>query len=257
MISPSVKIIIPARLASTRFPGKPLISIAGLPMIEHVRRRCLLAEGVSEVCVATCDVKIQQVVESYGGKVIMTADTHVRPSERIQEAAQKLGADSVLMVQGDEPLVNPKTLTMVIRSFNKNLSEGIQVTNLVHPVSDRSEITDPNVVKVVLSAKGNILFFSRSPIPSGYTSDTFQYYKQSGIICFSAEALGKYISLNSSSLEIQESIDMLRYIENEIKIRAFVEKNETKAIDNPEHVPVIENELRTNPEQKMIYLQIK
>lgn len=250
------KIIIPSRMGSSRFPGKPLYDIMGLPMIEHVRRRCLLVKGIKEVWVATCDKEIRNVVESYNGKVIMTASTHQRPTERVTEAAFKLGGDYFIMVQGDEPLVNPHTLAELNKKF-LNGKNSPEVINLVHPVARQEELSSKNVVKVALSIHGKILFFSRSMIPNDYDTHAIQYYKQSGIIGFSLTALKNYVKFGESSLEKKESVDMLRFVENEFPVSFHIDKEVTAAVDSPEHVKLIERELKSNPVQKKIFSQVK
>lgn len=249
------KIVIPARMGSSRFPGKPLTLIAGLPMIEHVRRRCLLVKGISEVWVATCDEPIKNAVESYGGKVIMTANTHQRPSERIAEAAFKLGGDYFIMVQGDEPLLNPHALEALNNKFLTRPAP--EVVNLIHPTSDDGELESRNVVKVALSKNGKILFYSRSRIPNNYDPAGIQYYKQSGIIGFTMNALKNYVAIGESDLEKKESVDMLRFVENEIPIHYYLDKEVTAAVDSPEHVSTIEKELENNPAQKKLFSQLK
>ena len=177
-----VAAIIPARMSSTRFPGKPLIKILGLEMIEHVRRRCERIPGLSHVLVATCDQEIVDLVTKNGGKAVMTSDKHERACDRIEEAAKKLDADIVINVQGDEPMVSAEAIEELVAPFRSN-SE-IQCTNLVYRVLDFSELTSDNVVKVALSKTGKILYFSRFGIPGRKVEKDFPYFKQSGIMAF-------------------------------------------------------------------------
>jgi len=167
--------IIPARMASTRFPGKPLARILGLPMIEHVRRRIALSDCLDEVIVATCDEEIREVVKEAGGKVIMTSRTHERSVDRVAEAAATLDADVVINVQGDEPLVLPRMMKEVTRPLLEDSS--MHSANLVVRITDRVEFEDPNAPKAVINQFGDILYISREPIPSQRKSNTNEYLK--------------------------------------------------------------------------------
>lgn len=216
----------------------------------------MLVKGISEVWVATCDEQIKETVEGYQGKVIMTSVSHQRPTERISEAAFKLGGDYFIMVQGDEPLLNPHAISELNRRFlnGKPLPE---VVNLIHPVTNEAELESKNVVKVALSKNGRILFYSRSRIPNNYDAYPIQYYKQSGIIGFSLKALKKYVELGESSLERKESVDMLRFVENDFPVNFYIDEDVTVAVDSPEHVSMIEQELLENPAQKEILTLLK
>ena len=152
---PIVAAVIPARMAASRFPGKPLVPILGLPMIEHVRRRVELIDAVDQVWVATCDEEIRQLVEKNGGKVIMTADTHERATDRIEEASHQIEADVIINVQGDEPMVSALGLEQVIAPFFSNPE--VQSTCLVYPITDHSDLGSLNIVKCVLSRSNRIL----------------------------------------------------------------------------------------------------
>ena len=251
----SVVGIIPSRMGSSRFPGKPLSKILELPMIEHVRRRSELIEGLDDVYIATCDLEIKEAVESFGGKVIMTSPDHTRPTTRVAEAASQIQADAFLMIQGDEPLMLPSELGLMLKEF-KGLSDSDAVLNLVHPIKDDHEFSDQNVVKVILSKSGRIMLFSRSPIPARFTEYKKQAYKQSGIIAFTKESLEKYVSLGESELELAESIDMLRYLENDISVHSYCSLDETKGIDLPDHLRMAEKILTENKEQKELYSKI-
>ena len=246
-----VTAIIPSRMNSSRFPGKPLFSILGIPMIEHVRRRTELSAIINNVIIATCDEEIFEVVTKNGGIAVMTNPNHMRPTERTEEAALSVDSDIILMVQGDEPMVLPETLEKVIRPFIGNPE--LQVVNLVHPIIDRSEIENKNVVKVVLSLTNNILLLSRSPIPSGFIDPNIQYFKQSGIIAFRKSYLHQYAKLKSTNLEINESVDMLRVLEHGYSIMAVVEEHETKGVDTPEQISIVEDLLKNNAEQKKYF----
>ena len=156
--------IIPARMAATRFPGKPLVTIRGLPMIEHVRRRVKMCRMLRETIVATCDREIKEVVEYAGGKVVMTSEKHERCTDRIAEAAAGVDADIIVNVQGDEPLILPGMIEEVIRPLFEDPE--LLCSNLVTRIKDEEEFQNPNAPKVVTDRSWNILYISREPIPS-------------------------------------------------------------------------------------------
>src|SRR4051794_13164948 len=151
--------IIPARLASSRFPGKPLAPLLGRPMIEHVVRRTELCDSLDAVYVATCDDEIRHAVQDFGGSVLMTSKSHERATDRVAEAAQGLGADVVVMVQGDEPMITPEMIAVAIAPMSAD--SGIGCVNLVHRVRSNAEITDRNTIKVVMAVNGDALYFTR------------------------------------------------------------------------------------------------
>src|SRR3989338_2056650 len=211
--------IIPARMAATRFPNKPLALIAGLPMIEHVRRRVGLCPLVDQMIIATCDEEIRKIVEGFGGKVAMTSDKHERCTDRIAEAAVGVESDIVINVQGDEPLIQPDMLQKIIEPLIQDSS--LLCTNLMCPIADEAEFTSPNAVKVVVDSHQNLLYASREPIPSRLKAPSNDYlkWKQLGIIAFKSGFLQDFTKLNPTPLEQIESIDMLRALEHGYKIR--------------------------------------
>ena len=162
--------IIPARLASSRFPNKPLAKILGIPMIGHVYLRCRMCKALSEVYVATCDKEVVEYIESIGGKAIMTADTHERASDRTAEALLKIEketgkrVDIVVMIQGDEPMVTPEMITNAVKPLIDDNS--IKVSNLMANLKTKEEHEDANEVKIVVDKNNYALYFSREPIPS-------------------------------------------------------------------------------------------
>ena len=176
--------IVPARLASTRFPNKPLADILGLPMIEHIRRRVKLCSLISEVIVATCDQEIFDAVEEFGGRAVMTSAAHERGTDRIAEVAVKLEADVFINVQGDEPLVNPAIFDPLLAPLV--MDSDLQCTNEMVEISAPEEFKSVNVVKTVCDSKGNALYFSREPIPSISKAGSlkFRKLKQLGIYAF-------------------------------------------------------------------------
>lgn len=230
--------VIPARLAATRFPNKPLALIQGIPMIGHCYLRSKMCDLFDEVVVATCDKAIADYIESIGGKAVMTSDKHERATERSAEAMQNLEAagiqpfDIVVMIQGDEPLVDPQMIREAILPLQDGTRE---VSNLMAFLPSFAERANPNNVKVVTDIYSNALYMSREPIPSRqkYNKD-FAAYRQLGLIAFTRTSLLKFISLPQSHLEIIESVDMNRFIENGTKIYMTVTAFEADSVDNPE-----------------------
>lgn len=250
----NITAVIPARMASSRFPGKPLTKILGLPMIEHVRRRTELIQGIDQVYVATCDLEIKNLVESCGGKVIMTKDTHRGALDRIEEAALNLKTDIVINVQGDEPMVSERTLKDVIQPFFED--EKVQSTCVAYPIKSEEELHSPNIVKAVLSKNGDFLYFSRSAIPGNKYDPKVNYFKQSGIMAFRKPMLHHFAALGPSPLEVKESVDMLRLLENGISIKAVVSEFETLGVDVQSQVEMVERAILSDPLQKSLFEKI-
>lgn len=231
--------IIPARMASTRFPGKPLAKILGLPMVEHVRRRVLLCKELSDVFVATCDKEIKDTIENLGGKVIMTKGSHKRCTDRIAEAARLLDADVIVNVQGDEPLILPQMISHVVEPLLAD--NKCKCVNLICPILTEEDFKNPNAVKTVLDEKGNVLYFSREPIPSPKkTMEPFKKYKQLGIIAFDRDLLLLYSAMKETPLERIESVDMLRLTENGYPIKAVITDKPLYGVDTPEELKRVE-----------------
>lgn len=251
---PKIVAIIPSRMAASRLPGKPLKMIHGLPMIEHVRRRTLLAQGIDEVYVATCDLEVKKAVEEFGGKVIMTKDTHIRPTDRVEEAAGHIKADIIIMAQGDEPLLIPQTLSDVVNPLLEN--KNLVASNIIHPM-DKSDLSNKNVVKVVLSNSHKLLYLSRSAIPGIMSEEHVTYYKQSGIMAFTKDFLHTYAELTPTPHEKQESIDMLRVLVHDYKLQGVVNTHETRGVDTPSDIEFVEKMMMTDPIQKDLYNKTK
>lgn len=241
--------IIPARMASSRFPGKPLAPILGLPMILHIWERCRLAQGFDAVAVATCDEDIRDACAVRGAQVVMTADSHPGAVDRCVEAAGKLGLalapdDLVLMVQGDEVLVTPKMCEDLIAAYDRTRAP---VVNLASPIASAADHDDPNRVKVVMALDGRALFMSRSPIPSRVRDPAVAKYLQTGIIGFSHEFLNRFGTLPRTPLETAEGIDMLRCLENGLPVQMVLTERTTFGIDTPSDVPLAEPVLKADP----------
>jgi 3-deoxy-manno-octulosonate cytidylyltransferase (CMP-KDO synthetase) len=231
--------IIPARLAATRFPNKPLAMILGIPMIAHCYYRCKMSPILNEVYVATCDKEIFDYINSIGGKAIMTADTHERASDRTAEAVsivEKLTGkkvDIVAMIQGDEPFTTPKMLETAIQPLIDD--NKLNISNLIGCIQTIEEHQDPNEVKVVVDKNFNALYFSREPIPSRKKTKTdFVMYKQLGIIIFRKDFLLQYNSMAQTTLEKIESVDMLRLLENGLRIQMVLTTEVNIGVDTLE-----------------------
>jgi len=241
--------IIPARMASSRFPNKPMVEILGMPMIGHVYHRSKMCSCLSDVWVATCDTEIVDYIESIGGKAVMTADTHQRASDRAAEALliieEKTGSpiDYVAMIQGDEPMLNPQMIDDLVAPIL--LDQSLQVTNLIEMIRSQDAFENANVVKVVLDRQGFALYFSREPIPSRkkYSGD-IPRWKQLGIILFSRKALLEYTKMPPAPLEIIESVDMNRFLEYGTKIKMIPTVNKSFGVDVPADIQIVEPLLR-------------
>jgi len=231
--------IIPARMASTRFPGKPLAKIHGIPMIGHCYFRSKMSDSVDEVFIATCDEKIRQYAVSIGAPCIMTANTHERASDRIAEAMLKIENKTnvehniVVLVQGDEPMLHPKMIDVTVSALE--IDPNINVSNGYAKIATEEEFNDPNEVKVVIDSNSNAMYFSREPIPSTKKWDgKVPMYKQVCIIPFKRDYLLEFNRLPQSDLEKIESVDMLRVLETGSKVKMVPMKTETFSVDTQE-----------------------
>lgn len=243
--------IIPARMGSSRFPGKPLAPIHGIPMVGHVYFRSKMCSWLDEVYVATCDPEIFAYIDQMGGKAIMTADTHERCSDRTAEAMLKIEAamgqkvDIVVMVQGDEPMVTPAMIEQAVKPLLAD--PGIQVVNLMAVMRTAEEFEDPNEVKVVVGLDGNALYFSREPIPSRKKgAATVPMLKQVCIIPFRRDYLLRFNALPSTPLEQIESVDMLRVLEHGEQVRLVLTDTYTVSVDTPQDLERVKELMRTD-----------
>ena len=227
--------LIPARMGSSRFPGKPMAKILGKPMIGHVFENVRHNKLLNDVVVATCDKEIYDHIESIGGKAIMTSNEHERASDRCAEALliieneENIKFDIVVMVQGDEPMIKSEMITEALNPIINN--PNILVTNLLGKIEDNSEFEDPNCIKVVCDLKYDALYFSREPIPTRSKSKNIPMGKQICIIPFRRDFLIQYNNLKPTPLEIVESIDMMRILENGMKVRMVPTEYNTYAVD--------------------------
>ena len=239
--------VIPVRMGSSRFPGKPLAPILGRPMIEHIYHRTAMCQALDAVYVATCDQEIRRAVEDFGGKIIMTSPSHERATDRIAEAAQDLTADIVVMVQGDEPMTVPQMIeSAVVPMLN---DPTVQCVNLVKRIESEKEYRDPNTIKVVMDLRGDALYFSREPIPTQKVQDFYKIpvFKQVCIIPFRRESLLQYARLEPTPLERAESIDMLRFLEHGYRVRLVETEVNTHAVDTPADLALVESLMRSDP----------
>lgn len=241
--------IIPARYASTRFPGKPLALIDGKPMIQHVCERVSRIASLSSVLVATDDQRIYDTVASFGGKAVMTSELHKSGTDRCGEVVKKLleqglHPDVVINIQGDEPFVEHTQIESLINCFNDS---SVQIATLKKKITSQQELISPNVVKVITDLNNNALYFSRFPLPfqRGKEQDSWlenhTYYKHIGIYAYRTDILLKLIELRQSGLEISESLEQLRWLENGYEIRVAETDHENIAIDTPEDLLKLKN----------------
>ncbi len=247
--------VIPARMASIRFPGKPLALILGLPLILHIWHRCILETKFDRVIVATCDQEIFDTVKSVGGEAVMTSDNHERCTDRVSEAINNIDLklsknDLTVMVQGDEVLVNPNMLGEIINAFENSSALAI---NLISRINRIEDIKDINVVKVAKDLNNRIVFLSRSPIPNQTRNPDAPMYQQTGVVAFAASFLEEFSALAQTPLESIESIDMLRLIENSIPLDSVVTETTTIGVDTPEDLKRAEKAL-TNDKWTKHYL---
>lgn len=251
--------IIPARMSSSRFPGKPMADILGIPMIGHVYKRVKMSKALDEVYIATCDKEIYNYAESIGAKAVMTKDTHERASDRCAEAMLKIEeanpldkCDIMVLVQGDEPLTHPNMIDEAVNPMLKDNS--IKITNLAGEITSQFDYENPNEVKAVMDKNWNAMYFSREPIPSKKKfSGAIPMYKQVPIIPFTRDFLLEYNEMEPTPLEIIESVDMLRILENDIKIKMIPTKYKVKAVDVPADIDVV-LEMFNNDELRHDYL---
>ncbi len=232
-------VIIPARYASTRFPGKPLADLGGRPMIVRVCERAA-ASGAASVHVATDDARIAEAVRASGHAVVMTRADHASGTDRIAEAAARLGladADIVVNVQGDEPLVPPALIAEVAQTLEKKTAA--QVATACHPLHDEAALASPNVVKVVMDAQGYALYFSRSRIPYPREAGA-ACYRHAGLYAYRAGFLGKYARLEPCQLEKAEALEQLRVLWHGYRIAVVVSETDIPpGVDTPQDLETV------------------
>lgn len=234
--------IIPARYASTRFPGKPLAVLQGKPMVQWVYERVQSSE-VCDLVVATDDNRIADCVRGFCGKVVMTSPDHASGTDRCGEAANSMHPndnDVVINIQGDEPLISPKEIHLLASAFE---DRSVQIATLVNPFQDKELLQNPNVVKVVKAKNGNVLYFSRLPIPYLRENATppENYFRHIGIYAYRYGVLKEIVQLPTSELENSEKLEQLRWLENGYTIRALECDYQGIGVDTPEDLARIMN----------------
>jgi 3-deoxy-manno-octulosonate cytidylyltransferase (CMP-KDO synthetase) len=244
----NVVAIVPARMGSSRFPGKPMAPIVDIPMIGHVYLRTAMAESLSDCWVATCDEVIKDYIESIGGKAVMTADTHERCSDRSAEAMVEIEKqtdkkiDIVVMVQGDEPLVTPGMIDTASKALLDNPDCGVAC--LMGEIMTPENFEDPNEIKVVVDHRNRLLFMSREPIPTRGRGVDGPWLKQVCIIPFTRDYLLEFNDTAPTSLEIAESIDLNRCAQSGHPVQMALSPDPTVSVDTPEDLAMAEEAIR-------------
>ncbi len=244
--------IIPARYASTRFPGKPLALIKGKPMIQRVYEQALKSK-LDAVVIATDDVRIADAVMDFGGQYVMTSPNHRSGTDRCCEALDLLKTkyDAVVNIQGDEPFIDPKQIDLLVDLI---VRDDTPLASLAKRIDDADELFSPNAVKVVVNQEGNAMYFSRNPIPFMRNVDRDEwlvkgrFYKHIGIYAYKADVLHQVAHMEPSALEQAESLEQLRWLENGLDIRMALSDAENISIDTPDDLHRAEQYAQTKPE---------
>ena len=239
----AVVAVLPARWASSRFPGKPLQLIAGRPLIQHVWERCRRAKKLSAVIIATDDMRIAEAAFAFGAEVALTRASHQSGTDRVAEVAKKLhGVSHVINVQGDEPLISPRLIDQLAMALLAEPKLGmITAASRFAPDED---VTNPNVVKVVMDQDSNALYFSRAPIPHSRDGISLvPHYRHQGIYGYSLPLLLKFVKWKPTRLEQTEQLEQLRALEHGVKIRVAVTSKISTGVDRPEDVALVEKML--------------
>ena len=245
--------VVPARMASTRFPNKPLAPILGLPLVEHVRRRASLVDGIDEVIVATCDKSIAEVVRAAGGSAVMTADTHERCTTRVEEAVRGRDGLIVVIVQGDEPLLSLEAMRAVVAPLQ---DPAVGCTNVLAPIESDDDLANADVVKAVLDQQGDLLYLTRASVPHFIHRGSVPVYRQTGLMAMRSDVLRRFVDLPETPLERAESVDMLRLLEHGVRVRGVPLPYRSYGVDRPRDVDIVERILRDDPEQAALYRRI-
>jgi 3-deoxy-manno-octulosonate cytidylyltransferase (CMP-KDO synthetase) len=243
--SSQIVAVIPARYDSSRFPGKPLASIAGRPMIQHVFDRVRQCRSITCVVVATDDERIFKAVEAFGGEAVMTRPEHRCGTERVAEVAAHITAGIYVNVQGDEPLIDPQAVDSAVEALASD--PGVNLATLSVAIVRPADIMDPNVVKVVNDFQGDALYFSRAPVPWVREEServSAQHWKHIGVYVFRREALLDYPTLPPGELERLEQLEQLRWLENGYRIRVVESTYDAVSVDLPADVARVEALIR-------------
>ena len=228
--------IIPARYASTRLPGKPLLEIGEKTMIEHVYRNAAQAEVLDKVIVATDDQRIKSTVEEFGGQALMTAPTHQTGTDRLAEAAAELEAEIIVNIQGDEPLIKAAMIEEAVEPLLAD--QTLQMATLKRELKKEERFTDPNLVKVVTDQEDDALYFSRAPIPHVRAEGT-KFYEHVGLYVYRRDFLLIFTELESTPLEETESLEQLRALENGYRIKVVETEYTSIGVDTEEDLQLV------------------
>ena len=243
--------VIPAHMASVRFPGKILSLIHGIPMIEHVRRRALLSQSLNDVIVATCDDKIASVVDNFGGNVIMTSDTHKNGTSRVAEIIDKIDCTHVILLQGDEPLLLPRHIDSLIDAIKKKID--IHAWNVTGLLEDVSELDKKTFVKCAVNYTDNILYcFRRSPCFSDFNIQRTYIRKILGIIAYRKDFLIRFSNFTPSLIEQNEFIEQMRIIENGYSFKSVTVNPSLPSVNELEEVDIVLKYIENDNEQKKL-----
>lgn len=233
-------VAIPARWGSTRFPGKPLHLIAGKPLVQHVWERCQECKAVDDIIIATDDERIVQSAQSFGARAVLTDPAHPSGTDRIAEAARSFPEhDLIINVQGDEPLISPRLIDELASTLRQDAS--IAMITAAAVIHDPAQVTDANVVKVVTDAKGDALYFSRSPLPFVRNAQPTTVHKRHlGIYGFRRDFLFQFVTWPPSMLELTESLEQLRAMENGTRLRVVMTEDLSPGVDTEEQARAVE-----------------
>ncbi len=247
--STKIVVVIPAHLASVRFPRKILHKIHGLPMIEHVRRRALLSDSISNVYIATCDQEIADSISSFGGEVIMTKNTHKNGKTRVAEAIKGIECSHVILVQGDEPLLLPRHIDTMVKQINK--SPNVNAWNATAPIENEEELDKHSFVKCSTTLENDILYcFRRSPCYSDFKTQQRFIRKILGLIAYKKEFLLKIVDLPETIIAESEFIEQMQIIESNFNLKSVPVSPSLPSVNEPNEVQVVLDYLRENLEQR-------
>ena len=224
--------VIPARYSSTRFEGKVLADLSGKPVVQHVWERAKQAMMLDDLIIAADDQRVVDRVEGFGGKAILTSQDQPSGSDRLAEVVNPIDVKIVVNIQGDEPLVHPTMIDELVRTLEED--DSVTMATMIKKIKKNEELIDPNVVKVVIDRFANALYFSRSPIPFEKGEPSKIFYKHLGLYAYTKDFLFTFTNLPKSNLETAESLEQLRALENNYKIKTIETEFETVGVDTPE-----------------------
>lgn len=230
--------VIPARYKSTRFEGKPLADICGKPMLWYTYQQAKKVLELDEIYVATDSEKIETICKKYGINVLMTSESNLTPTDRIYEVSTKIDADYYISINGDEPLIEPDTIRAILPKIK---IDDTYVANIITEIKDPVEVIDFTNLKVVTNDNGDGIYISRSPIPYPKGTMDYKYKKHVGVYAFNKKALDFYHNTKRGALEKIEDIDLLRYVENFVKINFINIECNTLSVDTPKDLQRVEN----------------